>query len=50
MGMIVCPQELNPTDELLNRCKHIADENGGNIKMISIRLKTLTYTDVWYLW
>ena len=27
MGMtfhLVCPKELNPTDELLNRCKEIA--------------------------
>ncbi len=34
MGMnfhLVCPKELNPTDELLNRCKNIAAENGGNI-------------------
>ena len=27
----VCPKGLNPTDELLNRCKNIAAENGGNI-------------------
>ena len=32
MGMtfhLVCPKELNPTDELLNRCNDIADKNGG---------------------
>ena len=29
MGMtfhLVCPKELNPTDELLNRCNDIADK------------------------
>ena len=38
MGMnfhLVCPKELNPTEELLNRCERIATENGG------------IYTDVW---
>ena len=28
---LVCPKELNPTDELLNRCKEIAPKNGGEI-------------------
>ena len=58
MGMnfhLVCPQELNPTDELLNRCKHIADENGGNILItddIDKGLKTLTLSIQMYgyLW
>lgn len=55
MGMnfhLVCPQELNPTDELLNRCKRIADENGGNILITDDIDKggkdsDVIYTDVW---
>lgn len=55
MGMnfhLVCPQELNPTDELLKRCKRIADENGGNILITDdidkgVKDSDVIYTDVW---
>ena len=51
MGMnfhLVCPQELNPTDELLNRCKRIADENGGNILITDDIDKGVKDSDVIY--
>lgn len=55
MGMnfhLVCPKELNPTDELLNRCKNIAAENGGNILITDdidqgVKVSDVIYTDVW---
>lgn len=55
MGMnfhLVCPKELNPTDELLNRCKNIAAENGGNILIADnidqgVKGSDVIYTDVW---
>lgn len=55
MGMnfhLVCPKELNPTDELLNRCKSIAAENGGNILITDdidqgVKGSDVIYTDVW---
>lgn len=55
MGMnfhLVCPKELNPTDELLNRCKNIASENGGNILITDdidqgVKGSDVIYTDVW---
>ncbi|CAA3941930.1 ornithine carbamoyltransferase [Staphylococcus aureus] len=55
MGMnfhLVCPKELNPTDELLNRCKNIAAENGGNILITDdidqgVKGSDVIYTDVW---
>lgn len=55
MGMnfhLVCPKELNPTDELLNRCKNIAAENGGNILITDdidqgVKGSNVIYTDVW---
>ncbi|MCD0848209.1 ornithine carbamoyltransferase subunit F, partial [Staphylococcus aureus] len=47
-----CPKELNPTDELLNRCKNIAAENGGNILITDdidqgVKGSDVIYTDVW---
>lgn len=44
--------ELNPTDELLNRCKNIAAENGGNILITDdidqgVKGSDVIYTDVW---
>lgn len=55
MGMtfhLVCPKELNPTDELLNRCKEIAAKNGGEILVTddideSVKGSDVIYTDVW---
>lgn len=55
MGMrfnLVCPKELNPTDELLNRCKEIAEENGGEILVTDdidkgVKDSDVLYTDVW---
>lgn len=55
MGMnfhLVCPKELNPTDELLNRCKNIVAENGGNILITDnidqgVKGSDVIYTDVW---
>lgn len=55
MGMnfhLVCPKELNPTDELLNRCKNIAAVNGGNILITDdidqgVKGSDVIYTDVW---
>lgn len=45
-------KELNPTDELLNRCKNIAAENGGNILITDdidqgVKGSDVIYTDVW---
>ena len=55
MGMnfhLVCPKELNPTDELLSRCERIASENGGNILITDdidkgVKDSDVIYTDVW---
>ena len=55
MGMtfhLVCPKELNPTDELLNRCKEIATKNGGEILVTDdidegVKGSDVIYTDVW---
>ncbi|MBK3956552.1 ornithine carbamoyltransferase [Staphylococcus haemolyticus] len=55
MGMtfhLVCPKELNPTDELLNRCKEIAAKNGGEILVTNdidegVKGSDVIYTDVW---
>lgn len=55
MGMtfhLVCPKELNPTDELLNRCKEIAAKNGGKILVTDdidegVKGSDVIYTDVW---
>ncbi len=55
MGMnfhLVCPKELNPTEELLNRCERIATENGGNILITDdidkgVKDSDVIYTDVW---
>ncbi|MGA4514225.1 ornithine carbamoyltransferase [Staphylococcus caledonicus] len=55
MGMtfhLVCPKELNPTDELLNRCKEIAAKNGGEILVTDdidegVKGSDVIYTDVW---
>ncbi|WP_415426399.1 ornithine carbamoyltransferase [Staphylococcus borealis] len=55
MGMtfhLVCPKELNPTDELLNRCKEIAAANGGEILVTDnidegVKGSDVIYTDVW---
>ncbi|MBE7353807.1 ornithine carbamoyltransferase [Staphylococcus haemolyticus] len=55
MGMtfhLVCPKELNPTDELLNRCKEIAVKNGGEILVTDdidegVKGSDVIYTDVW---
>lgn len=55
MGMtfhLVCPKELNPTDELLNRCKEIAAKNGGEILVTDnidegVKCSDVIYTDVW---
>ena len=47
-------KELNPTDELLNRCKNIAAENGGNILITDDidqgKGSDVIYTDVWVSW
>lgn len=55
MGMtfhLVCPKELNPTDELLSRCKEIAAKNGGEILVTDdidegVKESDVIYTDVW---
>ncbi|MCE0455998.1 ornithine carbamoyltransferase [Staphylococcus haemolyticus] len=55
MGMtfhLVCPKELNPTDELLSRCKEIAAKNGGEILVTDdidegVKGSDVIYTDVW---
>ena len=55
MGMtfhLVCPKELNPTDELLNRCKEIAAKNVGEILVTDdidegVKGSDVIYTDVW---
>ena len=55
MGMtfhLVCPKELNPTDELLKRCKEIAAKNGGEILVTDdidegVKGSDVIYTDVW---
>lgn len=55
MGMtfhLVSPKELNPTDELLNRCKEIAAKNGGEILVTDdidegVKGSDVIYTDVW---
>jgi len=55
MGMtfhLVCPKELNPTDELLNRCNNIAEKNGGEILVTDdidkgVKGSDVIYTDVW---
>ena len=55
MGMtfhLVCPKELNPTDELLYRCKEIAAKNGGEILVTDnidegVKGSDVIYTDVW---
>ena len=55
MGMtfhLVCPKELNPTDELLNRCKEITAKNGGEILVTDdidegVKGSDVIYTDVW---
>lgn len=55
MGMtfhLVCPKELNPTDELLNRCKEIMTKNGGEILVTDdidegVKGSDVIYTDVW---
>ncbi|MDV9157085.1 ornithine carbamoyltransferase [Staphylococcus haemolyticus] len=55
MGMtfhLVCPKELNPTDELLNRCKEIAAKNGGELLVTDdidegVKGSDVIYTDVW---
>lgn len=55
MGMtfhLVCPKELNPTDELLNRCKENAAKNGGEILVTDdidegVKGSDVIYTDVW---
>ena len=46
------PKELNPTEELLNRCERIAAENGGNILITDdidkgVKDSDVIYTDVW---
>ncbi|MDO5376030.1 ornithine carbamoyltransferase [Staphylococcus rostri] len=55
MGMtfhLVCPKELNPTDDLLSRCKEIAAKNGGEILVTDdidegVKGSDVIYTDVW---
>ncbi|WP_416828224.1 ornithine carbamoyltransferase [Ectobacillus polymachus] len=55
MGMtfhLVCPSELNPTDELLNKCKKIAATTGGSILVTDdidegVLHSDVIYTDVW---
>ncbi|UDI77202.1 ornithine carbamoyltransferase [Staphylococcus taiwanensis] len=55
MGMtfhLVCPKELNPTDDLLKRCKDIAAKNGGEILVTDdidegVKGSDVIYTDVW---
>ncbi|MCG2434541.1 ornithine carbamoyltransferase [Staphylococcus epidermidis] len=55
MGMtfhLVCPKELNPTDELLNRCNNIAEKNDGEILVTDdidkgVKGSDVIYTDVW---
>lgn len=55
MGMtfhLVCPKELNPTDELLKLCKEIAAKNGGEILVTDdidegVKGSDVIYTDVW---
>lgn len=55
MGMtfhLVCPKELNPTDDLLSRCKEIAAKNGGEIFVTDdidegVKGSDVIYTDVW---
>ncbi|MCS4485851.1 ornithine carbamoyltransferase [Staphylococcus americanisciuri] len=55
MGMtfhLVCPKALNPTDDLLSRCKEIAAKNGGEILVTDdidegVKGSDVIYTDVW---
>lgn len=55
MGMtfhLVCPKELTPQDELLKRCKTLADQNDGEILVTDnidegIKGSDVIYTDVW---
>lgn len=55
MGMefnLVCPKELNPTDELLAKCKKVAKETGATINVTDnidegVKGSDVIYTDVW---
>lgn len=55
MGMtfhLVCPKELTPQDELLKRCKTLADQNDGEILVTDnidegVKGSDVIYTDVW---
>ena len=55
MGMtfhLVCPKELNPKDDLLQRCKEIAAQHGGEILVTDnidegVKGSDVIYTDVW---
>ncbi|KHD44986.1 ornithine carbamoyltransferase [Streptococcus hongkongensis] len=49
---LVCPKELNPSDDLLKKCQQLAKASGGNILITDdikegVKASDVLYTDVW---